>query len=363
MIVSNGQYGVLARRNKLQSLKIPPNTHPSLALQRYLQAHKPKQRDNQATMPEEELLNAVAQIGASDVYKAAFQRWQRFATGQPSDRARVQFTLTASSPIAIGLGNASPLEVGLTLHHTYGMPILPGSALKGLCRRGARHLLRDGKLDQREFDYLFGTGGDAHAAVGAVVFYDAWYVPDSVQGKPFHRDVITVHHPQYYGSRGKESPTDFDDPNPVPFLVVKPSAQFLFVLEARSKPWAEFTKNLLVWCLANLGVGAKTNAGYGYLAVSSSASQRTPLSDPFQAHELVWEQALVKWIAGSQQLHATNLQNQKEKATISGAQAKQIFEKFAPETQEKLKTKGIQAQVKLQKTGNQRTIVDIIPQE
>lgn len=363
MIVLNGRYGVMARRSKLQSLEIPPTTHPGLVLQRYLLAHKPKQRDNQDTMPEEALLNAVAEIGASDVYKAAFQRWQQFATGQPSDRARVQFTLTASSPIAIGLGNASPLEVGLTLHHTYGMPILPGSALKGVCRRGARQLLREGKLSQKEFDYLFGTGGDTNAAVGAVVFYDAWYVPSSVQGKPFHRDVITVHHPGYYGSRGKESPTDFDDPNPVPFLVVKPSAQFLFVLESRSNQWAEFTTNLLVWCLTNLGIGAKTNAGYGYFAVSSSASQRTPQSDTFQAHELVWERAQVKWIAGSQQLHATNLQNPQEKATISGAQAKQIFEKFAPEIQEKLKTRGIQAQVKLQKTGNQRTIVDIVPQE
>jgi len=363
VIVSNGQYGVLARRSKLRSLEIPANTHPGLALQRYLQAHKPKQRDNQAAMPEEKLLDAVAQIGASDVYKAVFNRWRQFATEQPSNRARLHFTLTAESPIAIGLGNASPLEVGLTLHHTYGMPILPGSALKGLCRRGARILLKEGKLSQDAFNYLFGTGGDTNAAVGAVVFYDAWYVPDSVQGKPFHRDVITVHHPGYYGSRGKESPTDFDDPNPVPFLVVKPGAQFLFVLEARSKPWAEFTQNLLVWCLANLGVGAKTNAGYGYFAISSSTSQRIPQSDAFQAHEIVWEQAQVKWIAGSQQLHATNLQKPQEKAVISGAQAKQIFEKFAPETQEKLKTKGIQAQVKLQKTGNQRTIVDIIPQE
>jgi len=362
VIVLNGRYGVMARRSKLQSLTIPPNTHPGLALQRYLLAHKPKQRDNQDTMPEEELLNAVAEIGASDVYKAAFQRWQQFAKEQPSDRARVQFTLTAASPIAIGLGNASPLEIGITLHHTYGMPILPGSALKGVCRRGARQLLREGKLSQKEFDYLFGTGGDTNAAVGAILFYDAWYVPTSVAGKPFHRDVITVHHPKYYGSRGETPPTDFDDPNPVPFLVVKPSAQFLFVLESRSNQWAEFTKKLLVWCLTNLGIGAKTNAGYGYFVVSKSPSPRTQPSDAFQEHNVVWERAQVRWNAGQQQIQATNLQNQ-QRATIGGAQAKQFLEKFPPDVQEKLKSKGIQAQVTLKQVGNQLTIVDIIPLE
>lgn len=266
----SAKVGVVARRKALQPLAINHRTHPGLALQRYLSGHKPKERDNQETMPEEKLLDEIVQLGASEVYKAAFLRWQRFAQSQPADRARLCFSLTAAAPIAIGLGNASPLEVGLTLHHTYGMPILPGSALKGLCRRGALYLKAEGKLNDQHLKILFGTGGDKDAAAGAVVFYDAWYDPESPKGKekskPFHRDVITVHHPQYYQSRGKTPPTDFDDPNPVPFLVIKPGARFLFALDAEKQGWARLAQQILVWSLVNLGVGAKTNAGYGYFA-------------------------------------------------------------------------------------------------
>ncbi|MFN3690782.1 MAG: type III-B CRISPR module RAMP protein Cmr6, partial [Fimbriimonadales bacterium] len=256
--------GIPARRTALQSLQIGKETHAGLALQRYLEAHKPKDRVNQQTMPEETLLDSVTNVRASEVYSLAWERWATLAQAQPSDRARVRFTLTAASPLAIGLGNASPLEVGLTLHHTYGMPVIPGSALKGLCRRGARLLMHEKKINPAAIDYMFGTGGEKSAAAGAVVFYDAWYDPRSVDGAPFHRDVITVHHPQYYSSGGANFPTDFDDPNPVPFLVIKPGTQFLFVLDAPTVEWAHFAEKLLRWCLCNLGVGAKTNAGYGY---------------------------------------------------------------------------------------------------
>lgn len=36
--------------------------------------------------------------------------------------------------LAIGLGNAGPLETGITLHRLYGIPYLPGTAIKGVCR-------------------------------------------------------------------------------------------------------------------------------------------------------------------------------------------------------------------------------------
>ncbi|MCX7926276.1 MAG: hypothetical protein N2554_10760, partial [Fimbriimonadales bacterium] len=160
----SAKIGVPARRGALDELGIDSTTHAGLALQRYLAGHKPRERDNQQPMPEEELLNAVSQLGASEFYRMAFRRWRQFAHTEPADRQRVHFCMTAAAPIAIGLGNASPLEVGLTLHHTYGMPVIPGSALKGLCRRGARLLLNEGKIQPDEFDYLFGTGGDKKAA-------------------------------------------------------------------------------------------------------------------------------------------------------------------------------------------------------
>lgn len=252
--------GVPAIRKALQGAELENAEHAGLTLQRYLQKHKPIERENQAVMPEEALLEAVQNFCAPHAYHVAFRRWQAFA----QSRSR-WFLMKLATPLAIGLGNASPLEVGLTLHHTYGMPIIPGSALKGLCRRGAQLLCRKSKISQQDFELLFGTGGEQANVAGCVVFYDAWYDPDTVGGQPFHRDVITVHHPVYYGG-GAQPPTDFDDPNPVPFLVVKPETRFLFAIDAADERWAEFAKQLLRWCLVNLGVGAKTNAGYGYFS-------------------------------------------------------------------------------------------------
>jgi CRISPR-associated protein Cmr6 len=259
--VSNG---VKARRRVLENLKPTAETHAGLLLQRYLTAHKPKQRDNTQDTPEEMLLDQATGVKASEVYHAAFRRWRKFAEQTPAGCARVHFTVQAAAPIAIGLGNASSLEVGIRLHHTYGMPLLPASALKGLCRRVARLLKHENKLSDDAIDALFGFSREKQAAAGAVVFYDAWYVPSSAGGAPFHRDVITVHHPAYYGD-GKTPPTDFDDPTPVPFLVIKPGARFLCVLDAPDHRWADFAQKMLLWGLENLGVGAKTNAGYSYL--------------------------------------------------------------------------------------------------
>ena len=47
------------------------------------------------------------------------------------------FHLKAQSRLIVGLGNKGPLEIGMTLHHTTGLPYIPGSALKGLCRNYA----------------------------------------------------------------------------------------------------------------------------------------------------------------------------------------------------------------------------------
>lgn len=251
--------GVPAIRHVLQQAKLSNSEHAGLMLQRYLQRHKPQERESQQQMPEEALLEAVQEFSAPAAYCTAFQRWYAFA----KSRLRC-FTMALATPLAIGLGNASPLEVGLTLHHTYGMPIIPGSALKGLCRRGARLFERNRQIKHSAWkELLFGIAGEQASAAGCVVFYDAWYDPDSVKGKPFHRDVMTVHHPAYYGS-GRTPPTDFDDPRPVPFVVIKPGARFVFALDAATDRWAAFAEQLLRWCLMNLGVGAKTNAGYGY---------------------------------------------------------------------------------------------------
>jgi CRISPR-associated protein Cmr6 len=355
--VSNG---VKARRSVLENLKPTAETHAGLLLQRYLTAHKPKERDNTQDTPEEMLLDQATGVKASEVYRAAFRRWlKQFVQKTPAGCARVHFTVQAAAPIAIGLGNASPLEVGIRLHHTYGMPLLPASALKGLCRRVARLLRHDSKLSDEAIDALFGFSREKQAAAGAVVFYDAWYDPDSVDGAPFHRDVITVHHPAYYGS-GEVAPTDFDDPTPVPFLVIKPGARFLCVLDAPNRQWADFAHKMLLWGLEHLGVGAKTNAGYGYLAppeTAAAASARPML----QANEQVWQQAYITYDAGRQTLAVQNLAT-RERAEAQGAQAKTLLDALPDALREQLREKKrLTADVVIEQLGNQRRVVRIVP--
>jgi len=349
--------GVKARRDALEGLKLQIETHAGLLLQRYLAGHKPKQRDNTQDTPEERLLDLAAGVKVSEVYRAAFRRWRQFAQQTPAGCERVCFAVQAAAPIAIGLGDASPLEVGIRLHHTYGMPLLPASALKGLCRRVARLLKHENKLSDEAIDALFGYSRDTQAAAGAVVFYDAWYDPDSVGGAPFHRDVITVHHPAYYGD-GKTPPTDFDDPTPVPFLVIKPGARFLCVLDAPDPAWARFAEQMLLWGLENLGVGAKTNAGYGYLTRAGSASVSPAARPALQASEQVWQQATVVYEPGPRRLKAAR--SAQEQAFAEGKDAENVLNSLPETLREQLRAKKrLIADVVVEQQGNMRRLVKI----
>lgn len=194
-------------------------------------------------------LKAAARIALPDAYAPAFARWQEALKGA----ARLE--ATTAGPLAVGLGNPSPYEVGLTLHHTYGVPTLPGSALKGLALRAA---WRNG-VPPEAVRVLFGDTDEA----GFVTFWDGWLLPG--QTGPLQLDTVTVHHPDYYKDGGKW-PTDFDDPNPVAFLSVRPGLRFELRLSGPPEH-AAYAARLLAWGLTHLGLGGKTNAGYGGFTV------------------------------------------------------------------------------------------------
>lgn len=255
-----------ACRNALLSLKLTNGSHAGLSLYRYLRTHKeldPNWSSGKET-PEVALLKAVSGYEPSEPYKMAFDEWKKRANSS----GWLTLEAVTAGPLAIGLGNESSLEVGLSIHHIYGMPVIAGSAIKGLCRATCR---KAGFKDESpEMLALFGAQNSA----GCAVFYDAWYDPNTKGGKPFHRDVITVHHPKYYGERGQDVwPTDFDDPNPVPFLVVRPGAQFFFAVQCPNPEWHDFVQSMLQYTLTEVGLGAKTNAGYGRFAFGQEATR------------------------------------------------------------------------------------------
>src|SRR5439155_9672329 len=103
--------------------------HPGLLLQRYLA--KPATGESGDPKEKRDLLNVAMDASADkalrELYEAAFRRWER---SLPELTAANDFEV--SDRLIVGLGSENVLETGIRLHHTYGLPVIPGSALKGL---------------------------------------------------------------------------------------------------------------------------------------------------------------------------------------------------------------------------------------
>jgi CRISPR-associated protein Cmr6 len=160
----------------------------------------------------------------------------------------------------VGLGAAHVLETGITLHRLFGLPIIPGSALKGAAKAYAQ--LVEGRTDDDpELVAVFGTTEQA----GSVIFFDA--IPLEVP--KFQLDIMNPHYPNYYRTQGQNPPADWESPNPVFFLTVT-KTHYRFAIAARSEQGnrlLDLAKKWLKGALADLGIGAKTSADYGYWAI------------------------------------------------------------------------------------------------
>ncbi|MES2641325.1 MAG: type III-B CRISPR module RAMP protein Cmr6 [Myxococcota bacterium] len=244
-----------ARRSSFAGLPCPPTANAGLWLDRFLEHQTTGKKDPAVvTAAKTKLLREVASIAVPEGYALAYARWK--------DSLSDVVTTVGVCPgrVIVGLGAKGPSEIGIHLDRTWGVPVIPGTAQKGLAARAAAGWasqpawLRGGD----DFNDLFGTT----EAAGAVDFLDAWWVPGSLP-VPLHLDVMTGHHDAYY-ARGEEPPSDMDDPNPVSFLTA--SGHFLFAI-AGPAAWANEAMELLRIGLAEIGVGAKTNSGYGRIAL------------------------------------------------------------------------------------------------
>ena len=101
------------------------------------------------------------------------------------------------------------------------------------------------------------------------MIHDALFFPGNAIEKPFLADVLTVHHANYYQGKGRAN--DYESPNPVGFLSVRPGTEFLLAVElapgekAEYDPWVDFAHKMLIEALGDWGIGSKTAAGYGRL--------------------------------------------------------------------------------------------------
>ncbi|MBS5910519.1 MAG: type III-B CRISPR module RAMP protein Cmr6 [Paenibacillus macerans] len=221
-----------------------------------------------------------------DWYRKLYQRHYQKMAGRHRP-----FFVSSESPCIIGQGQQTVLETGMALHKTYGVPYIPGTALKGLaahyCHRylGAEH--PSFRMDGDSYKVLFGTQQEA----GYIRFFDALPTPETVR-TALLPDVMTPHHHQSYNSlssdaskrlrpeaeyapveSGANAPRDDDSPIPVPFLSVVADFRIMLFCESDSEEadaWLEIAEQLVLRALKLEGIGGKTNAGYGRMTLKQA---------------------------------------------------------------------------------------------
>jgi CRISPR-associated protein Cmr6 len=222
--------------------------------------------------------------------------------------------------LAIGLGNkANAHEIGISLHGTYGWPVIPGSSLKGLAAAWAAAsgadpddvrrvlgsprrdiaaadasassaIISDATADRKDAssqpsaagsrsdsDGNVPSAGRPSAALGTVCFLDA--IP---AGKPVNVivDVLTPHVKPYYENNGDSAadslvpPAEYHNPVPVNFLTV--SGTYAVDLYGHDGNDVETAARWLTEAGEELGAGAKTASGYGYLAIGPAPESDLP---------------------------------------------------------------------------------------
>lgn len=224
--------------------------------------------------------------------------------------------------LIVGLGNESVYDTSMTLHHVYGIPYIPASAVKGVVRSWviteAFNQDEEKAILDKGFCDVFGCPKKIkdtpsyyeEERKGKVWFFDA--LPLS---KPeIEVDIMNPHYGDYYAEKkvngNSVPPVDYLKPNPIPFLTVGEKDEdnhplkFQFIVGVKDKDNKSIGKesrlfvdsegkniqvrkenggvvelvdassdtNLLkiteAWmkkALEEHGIGAKTAVGYGYM--------------------------------------------------------------------------------------------------
>lgn len=335
---------------------------------------------------------------ASDKTKPSRKDWFNSLIGKkaaPATRAdwlpvtAVQLHARLMSRLMVDLAGGVMENANLNLDR-YGLPVIPGSAVKGLARRMALQALHDwvaaqenkGSDDRPAADDAcapccdgFSTPAEMLAAIARIFGWIEKDWSDSSEksdflwaaGKsksllaaarallPAHEtfagtiaflaaspnrdpglelDVVTPHHTEYYkGNPAYATAPDTEDPIPVYFPAVKPQKDgdhFTFPLIplrlardgdlARAKRW-------LAHGLELLGLGAKTNAGYGWFQVIADGMPAYP--ERFSAKLSPVEAFLKQW--GNKAVNSMSAKGfSKQVADFDAVALREIFATVAP---------------------------------
>jgi CRISPR type III-B/RAMP module RAMP protein Cmr6 len=192
--------------------------------------------------------------------------------------------------LAINLADSLIQNAGICLDRLFGLPYIPGSAIKGVCRHTALEELRAATdVDRPEllrlFCTIFGTAendfdkGDLKAfraiaphtgrdQKGAVAFLPAYPVNEA----KVVVDLTNVHFPDYYRT-GRTEDQSKENPRPNPFPAVEIGTQFAYFLVLNvihdDPTLLAVATRWLEKAITERGLGAKTAAGYGWFSIQN----------------------------------------------------------------------------------------------
>lgn len=232
----------------------------------------------------------------------------------------VTFEASLGSRMMVNLAGGVVENAGIALDRCFGMPLIPGSAVKGITRVQALWEIHETKGDEktrllRLAMLVFGYGahdlrGDFGWAGGA---REAQAMADQIGAQDFKGcacflpaypttpatlvvDMVNSHYPNYYSGRSARAE---DNENPIPnyFPAVEANSSFGFAALLNRVPdvpniiAAGLLAQVKLWlerAVTRKGVGAKTAAGYGWFelgrketglpsaSVAASATSATP---------------------------------------------------------------------------------------
>ncbi len=193
--------------------------------------------------------------------------------------ANASFELKTTYPgLVIGAGYNHPagesdddLQMGFFFDHTTGMPVVPGSTVKGRLKsvfpkKGDSRVIAEEKIK-----YINGLLGQKSVVTmqnweklfEGDVFFDAYISTVPGGGRIFAEDYITPHNPG-------DPMGAFKNPTPLRFLKIAPGVGFTFQFRLKSAALgsgAEITednkKELFKKIILDFGIGGKGNVGYG----------------------------------------------------------------------------------------------------
>ncbi len=168
------------------------------------------------------------------------------------------------------------LKLGFFFDHTTGLPVIPGSSVKGLLRSAfkkvngeyIKELFGDLGIEYKknilELEKAVFENSDPVSIYKRDIFFDAYPVNSGNINSTFLANDYITHH---------ENP--LKNPNPVQFMKILPNVQFQFNFKLTGNGGlpAEDKLQLFKQILLDFGIGAKTNVGYGQFVLNKEENE------------------------------------------------------------------------------------------